>query len=135
MGRGLGVTLIALAIGGLLAVGATAHGTNDGVPAPSSFRLGDGSAGCVFDGTTLACRGAATSSTVVLDSEGRTRSSRQRVEWNTSTPVLRLTESWFNGVYSCAVDSTTIVCSSVDGGQLAVGGTRIAGGHAASTLP
>jgi hypothetical protein len=135
MGRGFGVTLIALAIGGLLAVGATARSMNDGVPAPSSFRLGDGSAGCVFDGTKLACRGASTSSTVVLDDHGRTRASRQRVDWNASTPVLRLTESWFNGVFSCRVDVTTIVCSSADGGQLAVGAARVAGGHATATLP
>jgi hypothetical protein len=129
------VTLIAVAIGGLLAVGATARGLNDGVPAPSSFRLGDGSAGCVFDGTRLACRGASTSSTVVLDAEGRTRASRQRVEWDGSTPVLRWTESWFNGVFSCHVAVTTIVCSTADGGLLAVGGGQIAGGHATSMLP
>jgi hypothetical protein len=135
MGRGLGVTFVALAIGGLLAVGATARGVNDGVPAPSSFRLGDGSAGCVFDGTKLACRGSATSSTVVLDAAGRTRASREHVAWDASTPVLRRTETWFNGVFSCSVDATTIVCSTADGGLLAVGGARIAGGHAAATLP
>jgi hypothetical protein len=135
MGRGLGTTLVALATGGLLAVGATARGTSDGVPAPSSFRLGDGSAGCVFDGTRLACRGASNSSTVVLDSEGRTRASRQRVDWDPSTPVLRWTESWFSGVFSCRVDVRTIVCSTADGGLLAVGRAQIAGGHAAATLP
>jgi hypothetical protein len=135
MGRGFGVTLIALTIGGLVAVGATARGVNDGVPAPSSFRLGDGSAGCVFDGTRLACRGASTSSAVVLDAQGRTRASRQRVDWDASTPVLRWTESWFNGVFSCRVAVTTIVCSTADGGLLAVGGARIAGGHGAAALP
>jgi hypothetical protein len=135
MGRGLVVTLTALAVGGLLAVGATARGTTEGLPAPASFRLGDGSAGCVFDGTKLACRGVSTSSTVVLDAEGRTRASRERVEWDGLTPVLRWTESWFNGVFSCHVDVTTIVCSTTDGGLLAVGGGRIAGGHAVATLP
>jgi hypothetical protein len=123
MGRGLGVCVIAIAIGGLLAVGATARGTNDGVPAPAAFRLGDGSAGCAFDGTKLACRSASASLAVVLDDRGRTRSSRQRVKWNASTPVLRRTESWFNGIFSCRVEGEMIVCSTTDGGLLAVTGT------------
>jgi hypothetical protein len=124
----------ALALGGLLAVGATARGTESGVPAPASFRLGNGSAGCAFDAGRLACRGAASAPAVVLDAEGRTRASRERVTWDASTPVLRQTERWFNGVFSCSADATTIVCSTIDGGMLAVG-TRSAGGHAASTLP
>jgi hypothetical protein len=134
VGRGLLAILLALALGGLLAVGATARGTTSGVPAPSTFRLGDGSAGCVFDGTRLACR-SASAPTVVLDSEGRTRASRQRVAWDSSTPVLHRTESWFSGVFTCSVDDTTIVCSTVDGGMLAVDAYGVAGGHATATLP
>jgi hypothetical protein len=135
MGRGLVVTLTVLAVGGLLAVGATARGTNDGVPAPASFRLGDGSAGCVFDGAKLSCRGMSASAAVVLDGRGRTRASREPVTWDASTPALHRTESWFNGVFSCRVDDTTIVCSTSDRGLLAVAGARIAGGHAVATLP
>jgi hypothetical protein len=135
MGRGLGVTLIVLTIGGLLAVGATARGTNDGVPAPASFRLADGSAGCAFDGMKLACRSASSPSAVALDGEGRTRASRERVAWDASTPVLLRTESWFNGAFSCRVADATIVCSTTDGGLLAVDGSRIAAGHAVATLP
>jgi hypothetical protein len=124
----------ALALGGLLAVGATARSTDNGVPAPASFRLGNGAAGCAFDGTRLACRGAASAPGVVLDAAGRTRASRERVTWDSSTPVLRQTERWFNGVFSCSAEATTIVCSTVDGGMLAVG-RQSAGGHAAATLP
>jgi len=105
-----------LAVGGLVAVGATARDTAGGVPAPSTFRLGDGSAGCAFDGTKLACRSASSASAVVLDADGRTRAARERVAWDTSTPVLRRSESWFNGVFTCSVHDTTIVCSTVDGG-------------------
>ena len=135
MGRGLVLTLIALAIGGLLAVGATARGLNSGTPAPSAFRLGDGSAGCSFDGAQLACRSRSAATGVVLDADGRSRSSREPVAWDASTPVLRWTESWFNGVFTCTVEGTTIVCSTVDGGMLAVDAHGFGGGHAAATLP
>lgn len=135
MGKGIGVILTALAVGGLLAVGATARDTSTGVPAPASFRLADGSAGCAFDGAKLACSGAASSPTVVLDDRGRTRAARHRVEWDASTPVLRWTESWFNGVFSCRLDERTILCTTTDGGFLAVDGARVTGGHAVATLP
>jgi|SRR5215210_6671723 len=124
-----------VAIGGLLAVGATARGTSAGSPAPAAFRLADGSAGCAFDGTTISCRGRSTG-TVVMDAEGRTHASSDEVEWNASTPVLLRTESWWNGPFGCRVDDATIVCTTVDGGMLAVDERGIGGGHAANaTLP
>jgi hypothetical protein len=58
----------------------------------------------------------------VLDVQGRTRASRQNVEWDASTPVLRWTESWFNGAFSCRLDGRTIVCTTPGGGLLAVDG-------------
>jgi hypothetical protein len=135
VGKGLVLTSIALVLGGLLAVGATARGTDSGSPAPAAFRLGDGSAGCVFDGTRLACSSRSSAAGVVLDAQGRTRASRERVAWDASTPVLQWTEGWFNGVFTCKVDGTTIVCSTVDGGMLAVEAHSFGGGHAAATLP
>jgi hypothetical protein len=122
MGKGIGVSLAVLALGGLLAVGATARSTTSGVPAPAAFRLADGSAGCAFDGRKLTCSGATSSPSVVLDDGGRTRAARGRVDWNASTPVLRWTEGWFNGVFSCRVADRTIVCTTTDGGLLAVDG-------------
>ena len=60
MGRGLLIALLAAVVLGTLAVsgGARTAGLG-GTPAPAAFRLSDGSAGCAFDGSRLACATAA----------------------------------------------------------------------------
>jgi hypothetical protein len=112
MGRVVRFTMVGLLAGGLLAVSGTARTTGaGGVPAPAAFRLGDGSAGCAFDGERLACRSASMTSAAVLDDEGGSPTDDVDVVWTSTTPVLRQTESWWHAGFSCAVDGGAIVCS------------------------
>jgi hypothetical protein len=112
MGRVVRFTMVGLLAGGLLAVSGTARTTGaGGVPAPAAFRLGDGSAGCGFDGERLACRSASMTSAVVLDGGGSSPTDDVDVVWTSTTPVLRQTESWWHAGFSCAVDDGAIVCS------------------------
>lgn len=135
MGRILLFTLLAALAGGLLAVSGTAGSTEVGVPAPAAFRLGDGSAGCAFDGERLACRGASSEAAAVLERDGRSRPEDVDVTWDASTPVLRKTERWFNGTFSCAVEGRNVVCSNAAGGALSAGAGWVGGAPPAAAEP
>jgi hypothetical protein len=98
MGRGLLVVLLAAVVGGALAVSGTARTTGGGTPERATFRLADGSAGCTYDRGELACGSR--------DTGGA---------WVDSTTVLRPTESWWHGGFSCRVQSRLLVCTRADG--------------------
>jgi hypothetical protein len=116
MGRVVRFTMLGLLAGGLLAVSGTARTTGaGGVPAPAAFRLSDGSAGCAFDGERLACRAASFPTAVALGLEGRSEPTDADVTWDGATPVLRRTESWWHGGFSCRVVDSDLVCSSGSG--------------------
>jgi hypothetical protein len=114
MGRGLLIALLAAVVLGVLAVssGAGTAGLG-GMPAPAAFRLSDGSAGCAFDGSRLACATAAGRG-VVLEADGSSHPAPKAVTWNEATPVLHRTDSWWHGGYSCRV-SGGIVCTQGNG--------------------
>ena len=115
MGRGLSVACLAAVLLGTLAVSGSA-GTSGGVggtPAPAAFRLSDGSAGCAFDGSRLACATVAGRG-VVLEADGSSRPARSAVTWDETTPVLLRTESWWHRGFSCRVDGG-IVCDRGNG--------------------
>ena len=116
MGRGVLFTLLGFAVGGLLAVSGTARTTGpDGAPAPAAFRLADGSAGCAFDGERIACRSATAPTAVELERDGSSRPADADVTWDQATPVLRQTESWWHGGFSCRVLDSDLVCASATG--------------------
>jgi len=127
MGRVTGLTLLAALAGGLLAVSGAAR-TNDasGEPAPAAFRLADGSVGCTFDGTRLACS-SRTGATAVLEEDGSSHPSAEGVRWDASTPVLRRAESWWHGGFGCRVVAGDEIVCERENGSIAVGG-RGAGG-------
>lgn len=97
----LGVLLtIASALAGLAAVSSSALPSGHfGDPAPASFRLPDGSAGCRFFASgEIACRAA----------------------------TLGPGENWWNGTVSCRIAHGSIACSTIAGGTVEVGATRLA---------
>jgi hypothetical protein len=114
MGRGLLIALLAAVVLGTLAVSGSARtGTAGGTPAPAAFRLSDGSAGCAFDGSRIACA-AVSGRGVVLEEDGDSYPTAGTVAWDESTPVLLRTESWWHGGFSCRVDGG-IVCDRGNG--------------------
>ena len=133
MGRALLLTLLAATVGGLLAVGATARGTGHGAPAPAAFRLADGSVGCAFDGSRLACRSRDAATAVVLEADGGSEADDVDVAWDASTPVLLRAESWWHGGFSCSVADTDVVCDrgagSISVGPAGLGGASSAVSH------
>jgi hypothetical protein len=126
MGRGLLIALLAAVVLGTAAVsvGAKTPGVGEGTPAPAAFRLSDGSAGCAFDGSRLACATAAGRG-VVLDEDGSSHPAPGAVTWDETTPVLRRTASWWHGGFSCRVEGD-LVCergsASISVGAGGVGG-------------
>jgi hypothetical protein len=127
MGRGLIATAAVAVLGGLLAVSGSAGPVSAGAPSTAAFRLADGSAGCAFDGALLTCRAARDRTAVVMDAEGRTQAEDVDFEWNATTTVLRSSERWLHGMFSCRVAHREIVCSTLSGGLLVAGARRIAG--------
>jgi hypothetical protein len=119
-----------LLAGGLLAVSGGAHPGSAGEPAPAAFRLLDGSAGCSFDGARLACS-SQQGGTAVLEGDGSSHPSTERAAWDSSTPVLRRTESWWHGGFSCRVAGEEIVCERGHG-SIAVGGDGVGGASSTS---
>jgi len=135
MGRGLLALAFVAALGGLLAVSGTANSASSGAPATAAFRLADGSVGCAFDGARLACRSANAGNAVVLTSEGRTHADDVGVVWNAATTVLRSSERWLHGSFSCRVDTEEVICTTLSGGLLAAGPARVGGASPALTSP
>ena len=130
------MTLIAAALGGLLAVAATARGTGAGTPAPAAFKLADGSAGCAFDGNRLACRAEGATSAVVLAADGRSEAADVDVRWDSSTSVLHRAERWFHGAFACGVDDGDTIRCSASHGSLSVARAGVgAASSAAYTAP
>ena len=130
MGRGLLVALLAAVVLGMLAVSGNARtGATGGSPAPAGFRLSDGSAGCAFDGFRIACA-TVSGRGVVLEEDGDSHPATGTVAWDDSTPVLKRTESWWHGGFSCRVDGD-IVCARGNG-SISVGAEGVGG--AASSL-
>jgi hypothetical protein len=123
MGRGLLIALLAAVVLGTLAVSSgagTASGLG-GTPAPAAFRLSDGSAGCAFDGSRLACATVGGRG-VVLEADGDSHPAPKAVTWNEATPVLQRTESWWHGGFSCRVEGG-VVCERGSGSiSLGAGG-------------
>ena len=130
MGRGLLIALLAAVVLGALAVssGAGTPGLG-GRPAPAAFRLSDGSAGCAFDGSRLACA-TAEGRGVVLEADGSSRPTPKAVTWNEDTRVLHRTDSWWHGGFSCRV-SDGIVCTRASG-SISVGAGGIGGAASGS---
>jgi hypothetical protein len=127
--RKLGVLLaVASVVAGLAAVSSAALPAGRfGEPAPASFRLADGSAGCRFFASgEIACRAAGTASSLVLEPDGNSLIAHRDVAWTVDTPVLGESESWWNGSVSCRVAHGVIACSTIAGGTVEVGATRIA---------
>jgi hypothetical protein len=127
--RKLGVLFaIASALAGLAAVSSSALPSGRfGDPAPASFRLPDGSAGCRFFASgEIACRAAGTASSIVLEPDGNSLIAHRDVAWSADTPVLDRGESWWNGSVSCRVARRTIACATIAGGTVEVGATRLA---------
>jgi hypothetical protein len=125
MGRGLLIALLAAVVLGMLAVssGARTQGLG-GTPAPAAFRLSDGSAGCAFDGTRLACA-TAEGRGVVLEANGSSHPAPKAVTWNEATPVLQRTDSWWHGGFSCHV-ADGLVCER-GSGSISVGADGVGG--------
>ena len=121
--RGLAVLLLVAVLGGLLAVSGTAHTRDGGVPADAAFRLPDGSAGCAYSDGRLACRTDGMRRAPVLAADGSTSLGDMPVAWSSETTVLRTTESWWHGGFMCRVAERRLVCTTPDGGTLAVGST------------
>ena len=125
MGRGLLIALLAAVVLGTLAVssGARTPGLG-GMPAPAAFRLSDGSAGCAFDGSRLACA-TAEGRGVVLEADGSSHPAPKAVTWNEATPVLHRTDSWWHGGFSCRVEGG-VVCER-GSGSISVGAGGVGG--------
>jgi hypothetical protein len=123
MRRGFLIALIAaVALGTLAVSGAARTPGAEGTPAPAAFRLSDGSAGCAFDGTRLACATASLPTGVVLEADGSSRPEARAVVWDETTPVLKRTESWWHGGFSCRVEAR-LVCERGNGSiSVGVGG-------------
>ncbi|MGH3130920.1 MAG: hypothetical protein ACRDNX_08900 [Gaiellaceae bacterium] len=120
-----------LAMGALLAVsGFAGTGDSGGVPAPASFRLANGSAGCsFFDSGEIGCRTEAGPSALVLEPDGDSRPADVFVGWDETTPVLLSGESWWHGDVVCRAGGDDVTCSTETGGEIVVG-ARGAGGLA-----
>lgn len=134
--RKLGVLfVIASALAGLAAVSSAALPSGPfGEPAPASFRLPDGSAGCRFFASgEIACRAADTASSLVLKPDGNSLIAHRDVAWSDETPVLRRDESWWNGSVSCHISRGAIACSTLAGGTVEVGANRLAATPPAAT--
>jgi hypothetical protein len=129
MGRGLLIALFAAVLLGALAVSGTARTLRGGTPAPAAFRLSDGSAGCAFDGARLACATTSPRSGVVLEADESSRPTSAAVVWDDSTPVLRRTESWWHGGFSCRVE-VRLVCEHGNG-SISVGDDGVGGASSA----
>lgn len=129
MGRGLLIVSLAVLTVGILAVSGAAGTPADGRPAPAAFRLSDGSAGCAFDGSRLAC---ATSGGrgVVLEADGSSHPAPRTVTWDETTPILQRTESWWHGGFSCRVEAR-LVCER-GSGSISVGAGGIGGASSGS---
>ena len=128
----------AAAVVGALAVSGTATvRAGGGVPADASFRVADGSVGCAFSDGRVACRSATMDTAAVLDRDGSTALRDVPVAWNASTPVLRPTESWWHGDFTCRIADASVVCLTLDGGTIAVGDGHLVGAAppALATLP
>jgi hypothetical protein len=119
---------IASVLTGLAAVSSAALPSGRvGDPAPASFRLPDGTAGCRFYASgEIACRAAGTASSLVLEPDGNSLITHRDVVWDADTPIVRANESWWNGSVSCRVFRTTIACSTTAGGTIQVGTNRLA---------
>jgi hypothetical protein len=124
MGRGLLIALLAAVVLGTLAVSGNARTDAAGTPAPAAFRLSDGSAGCAFDGSRLACATDAGRG-VVLEADGGSHPATSAVTWDEATPVLQRTESWWHGGFSCRVE-VGIVCERGNG-SISVGAEGVGG--------
>jgi hypothetical protein len=127
--RKLGVLFaIASVLAGLAAVSSAALPSGRfGDPAPASFRLPDGAAGCrFFVSGEIACRAAGTASSLVLEPDGSSLITHRHVKWDADTPIVRADESWWNGSVSCRVVRATITCSTTAGGTIEVGINRLA---------
>ena len=133
MGRGLLIAFLAAVVLGTLAVsvGARTPGAGGGTPAPAAFRLADGSAGCAFDGSRLACATAGGKG-VVLEADGSSHPAPRAVTWDETTPVLRRTASWWHGGFACHVEGD-LVCER-ENGSISVGAGGV-GGAASSFTP
>jgi len=119
------VTLAAVALFGVVAVaGIAGPAGGGGTPAAASFRLADGSAGCVYRSSgEIACRAVGVEAAAVLAADGSSRiDSEAPVAWDDSTPVLLAAESWWHGAFTCRVAAARIVCSAGDGSIEAGGG-------------
>src|SRR5918995_1538930 len=127
MGGGFLPFAWAAAPGGLLAGPGPAAPVPGGAPASAAFRLPDGSAGCAFDGEKLACRALRDTTAVVMDTSGQTEAEHVDVEWSNATTVLRSSERWWHGGFSCGVEEREIVCTTLSGGMLVAGASLIAG--------
>jgi hypothetical protein len=134
MGRGLLIALLAALAVGVLAVAGAARtaGAKRGVPAPAAFRLSDGSAGCAFDGSRLACATATRRMGVVLEADGSSHLAPRAVTWDETTPVLRRAQSWWHAGFSCRVDGG-LLCER-GSGSISLGAGGI-GGAASSFSP
>jgi hypothetical protein len=111
---------LVVALGGLLAVSGTAHSHDDGVPADAGFRLRDGSAGCAYAAGRVACRTTGMREATVLGTDGSTSLGDVAVSWSSETTVLRPTESWWHGGFTCGVAGPRIVCRTLGGATIAV---------------
>ena len=129
MGRIAVFTLLAAIVGGLLAVSGGAGTNTSGAPAPAAFRLSDGSAGCAFDGSSLACS-ARDGTTAVLDEDGSSAPSGERVKWGAGTPVLHRASSWWHAGYGCRVEGDAVVCER-ENGSITVGAGGVGGASSA----
>jgi hypothetical protein len=135
--RGLLALALVAVVGGLLAVSGAARTSRDGTPAEAAFRLADGSAGCAYADGRVACRTATMAAAAVLEGDGSTLLDGVPVAWDEQTTVLRSTESWWHGDFSCRLAEGNLVCTSLSGGMIAVGKGRLSGSPPASfaTLP
>ena len=126
MGRGLLIALLAALAVGTAAVSGAARtpGGEGGTPAPAAFRLSDGSAGCAFDGSRLACA-TATGRGVVLEPDGSSHPAPRAVTWDETTPILRRTASWWHGGFTCHVE-IDLVCER-GSGSISVGAGGVGG--------
>jgi hypothetical protein len=132
MRRGLLIALFAAVVLGTLAVSGAARtpgGDRTPTPAPAAFRLEDGSAGCAFDGTRLACATASLRTGVVLEADGSSRPAANPVVWDETTPVLKRAESWWHGDFSCRVEAR-LLCER-GSGSISVGAGGVGGASSA----
>ena len=118
--RGLAAFVAVAVLGGLLAVSGTATTRDSGVPADTAFRLRDGSAGCAYADGRVACRTNGMREATVLAADGSTSVGDVPVSWTAETTVLRSTESWWHGGFTCRFSGRRIVCTTMHGGTIAV---------------